>query len=308
MAGDDPRFLTLTDGRRLCFQEYGDPEGHPVVYAHGAPSCRLEAVVFDEDARRHGLRLISTDRPGFGQSDFLPKRSWKDYVFDVEQLTAHLGIDRFGHIGWSGGGPPTLAVARYIPERLDFAISLAGQPGLEAPEDRQLLSRADRMVVSLLHSSPLFFRSFFGLLSLMEKHSPEQYYASFVKAARPDDARILSKPEVKKWFLEVEAESFRQGCKGVSWDAEIDYTGFGFLAQEIDFPVHVFQGDCDDFVPHDLQRKYVDRMANAVWHELPGRGHFFPVEMTGEIMALAAELAASAAAPETQRKGRDGRG
>lgn len=287
MASDAPQFLTLADGRKLCFQEYGDPEGRPVIYAHGAPSCRLEGSIFDRDAAANGFRFIATDRPGFGQSDFMPKRQWKDYVSDIEQLTAHLGIDNFGHIGWSGGGPPTLAVARYIPHRLDFAISLAGQPALEDPEDKKLLSKADQVAVSLLHTSPLFFRSFFSLMSAMEKLTPKQYLDSFIKSSGPDDARILSTPEVREWFGGVEAEAFRQGGKGVSWDAEIDYTGFGFKAEEIEFPVHVFQGDEDNYVPHDLQKKYMSRVPNAVWHELPGRGHFFPVETTAEIMAMA---------------------
>ncbi|MBU1156108.1 MAG: alpha/beta hydrolase [Proteobacteria bacterium] len=290
MEKDTPRFLTLADGRKLCFQEYGDPQGHPVVYAHGAPSCRLEGAIFAKDAAQRGLRLIATDRPGFGQSDFLPGRQWTDYVKDVEQLTAHLGIGNFGHIGWSGGGPPTYAVAHYIPERLDFAISLAGQPGLEDPEDKKLLSKADQVAVSLLHTSPFFFRSFFNMMSAMDKLTPKLYYNSFTKSSGPDDARILNKPEVREWFSQVEAEAFRQGGKGVSWDAEIDYTGFGFRAQDVTYPVHVFQGDQDNYVPYDLQKKFMSNMPNSVWHDLPGRGHFFPVEMTTEIMDLAKSL------------------
>jgi pimeloyl-ACP methyl ester carboxylesterase len=291
MADDNPQFLTLADGRKLCFQEYGDPQGRPIIYAHGAPSCRLEGDIFDQDAAKNGFRIVAIDRPGFGQSDFLPGRQWTDYVSDMEQLTAHLGIDKFGHIGWSGGGPPTLAVARFIPDRLDFAISLAGQPGLESPEDKKLLSKADQVAVSLLHASPLFFRSFFRMMSAMEKMAPQKFLDSFIKSAGPDDARILSRPEVRDWFAAVEAEAFRQGGKGVAWDAEIDYTGFGFKAAEISFPLHVFQGDQDNFVPYDLQKKYMSNVPNSVWHDLPGRGHFFPVEMTGEIIALARDLA-----------------
>jgi len=287
-----PQFFTLADNRKLCFQEYGDPQGHPVIYAHGAPSCRLEGYIFDQDAKKQGLRIIATDRPGFGQSDFAPGRQWIDYVKDMEQLTAHLGVDSFGHIGWSGGGPPTMAVAHYIPGRLDFAISLAGQPGLDDPEDKKLMGKADQVAVSLLHTSPFFFRSFFGLMSQMDKLTPNYYLNTFIKCSGPDDARILSKPEVRDWFSQVEAESFRQGAKGVSWDAEIDYLGFGFKAKEINYPVHIFQGDQDNYVTHALQKKYASNMPQAVWHELPGRGHFFPVEMTAEITALAKELLA----------------
>ena len=34
--------ITLPDGRRLGYAEYGDPDAMPVLYCHGFPSCRLE--------------------------------------------------------------------------------------------------------------------------------------------------------------------------------------------------------------------------------------------------------------------------
>lgn len=285
-----PEFLTLPDGRQLCYQQYGAPQGDPVIYAHGAPSCRLECAIFDEAAKKFGFRMIATDRPGFGQSDFQPGRRWNNYVEDIEQLTAHLVIDSFGHIGWSGGGPPTLAVARYIPQRLDFAISLAGQPPLESPEDVDLLNQADQVAISLLHKSPLLFRSFFKIMSAMEKHSPNAMYETYIKSSNAYDANILNQTETKAWFNDVEAEAFRQGAKGVAWDAEIDYEDMGFRAAEIDYPVHVFQGDADNYVTYELQKKLVANMPNGELHFLPGKGHFFPVEMPEDILTFARKL------------------
>ena len=36
--------LTLPDGRVLCYAELGAPDGRPVLYCHGFPGSRLEAV------------------------------------------------------------------------------------------------------------------------------------------------------------------------------------------------------------------------------------------------------------------------
>jgi pimeloyl-ACP methyl ester carboxylesterase len=33
--------LTLRDGRRLAYAEWGDPDGRPVLFFHGTPSGRL---------------------------------------------------------------------------------------------------------------------------------------------------------------------------------------------------------------------------------------------------------------------------
>jgi len=284
---DTPSFIVLQDSRKLCYQEYGAPDGDTVIYAHGGPSCRLEGEIFHEAAIAKGFRIIATDRPGYGQSDVHPHNSLPDYVDDIEQLTAALEIDMFAHIGWSGGGPPTLAVARHIPERLTCAISLAGMPGIEAPEDRQLLSKADRTAVKLLDKSPFMFRAFFGLMGALEKVVPESYYKSFISASGADDARILSVPANKKIMQRIQAEVFRTGSKGLAWDAEMDYEDFGFRPNEIEFPVHIFQGNEDNFVSYELQKKYAAMMPYAVWHDLPGRGHFFPMEMQMEILSLA---------------------
>ena len=33
----DTNILWLPDGRKLCYAEYGDPDGKPVVLLHGNP-------------------------------------------------------------------------------------------------------------------------------------------------------------------------------------------------------------------------------------------------------------------------------
>jgi pimeloyl-ACP methyl ester carboxylesterase len=72
--------LRLADGRTLACLELGDPSGAPVLYFHGFPGSRLEARVAATAAAGLGVRLLSVDRPGFGQSTFHPRRrigSWR---------------------------------------------------------------------------------------------------------------------------------------------------------------------------------------------------------------------------------------
>lgn len=42
-------FLTLPDKRQLAYAEYGDPNGLPVLYFHGAPSSRLEPLILGDE-------------------------------------------------------------------------------------------------------------------------------------------------------------------------------------------------------------------------------------------------------------------
>ena len=71
---NDTQFFVLPDKRRLCYAEYGDHTGFPVLYCHGFPASRLEAKLVDTEALRQGVRIIAVDRPGFGRSDFSANR------------------------------------------------------------------------------------------------------------------------------------------------------------------------------------------------------------------------------------------
>src|SRR2546422_11358654 len=60
--------IRLPDGRNLGYAEVGDAAGAPLLYFHGNPGSRLDLTPerFDKALRAAGVRLIGTDRPGFG--------------------------------------------------------------------------------------------------------------------------------------------------------------------------------------------------------------------------------------------------
>ena len=117
----------MPDGRHLGYLTVG--EGKPVVYFHGTASSRLEVKLLTELAYTARLQIISIDRPGYGLSTFVPKRSLCDFAGDINFLVDHLGIERFGVIGWSGGGVFALAYAALFPERITRAV-IVGSPAL----------------------------------------------------------------------------------------------------------------------------------------------------------------------------------
>jgi pimeloyl-ACP methyl ester carboxylesterase len=67
--------MTLPDGRRLSWHEFGDPDGAPVIYTAGTPVSGLYGASYDETAQAAGLRWISPDKPGYGSSDYHRERS-----------------------------------------------------------------------------------------------------------------------------------------------------------------------------------------------------------------------------------------
>jgi pimeloyl-ACP methyl ester carboxylesterase len=106
------------DGRVIAVAEWGDPSGLPLIDHHGTPASRLLHWKDGSIYARHGLRRISFDRAGYGESSRLPGRTVADVVPDVEAIADALGIDRFVVHGASGGGPHALATAALLPERV----------------------------------------------------------------------------------------------------------------------------------------------------------------------------------------------
>jgi pimeloyl-ACP methyl ester carboxylesterase len=105
-------------GRRLCFAQWGDPEGAPVFALHGTPGGRLNRHPDERVYAAVGARVITYDRPGYGGSSRMEGRSVVDAASDVAVLADHLGIGLFAVTGSSGGAPHALAVAARLGERV----------------------------------------------------------------------------------------------------------------------------------------------------------------------------------------------
>jgi pimeloyl-ACP methyl ester carboxylesterase len=139
--------ITLAAGRMLGYSEYGDPDGKPVFYFHGAPGSRIEWPLYDDAAwaEQYQARFYAVDRPDIGMSDFQPGRKLGDWSDDILQLANKLGLDRFAVWGYSGGGPYAAVCPLKIPSRLTkvVIVSCVG-PFYELPEVYDLIPQGSR--------------------------------------------------------------------------------------------------------------------------------------------------------------------
>ena len=282
----------LPDGRRRAYCTYGDPTGFPVFYAHGGPGSRLEGELFHEAAKRHALRLIAMDRPGLGRSDNLPGRSLLDYPRHIQALADELELERYGLLGWSGGGAPTIAAAYARPAQAAFVISIAGYTNFgEFPGGRELLPPADRRVLKLGQVSPLLARFLIKLMQLYLFLAPGAYLNAFIRQASECDRELLAQESTSHLFLADQQEALRQGVAGLTEDALIQYADWPFSLVEVQPRVHVFQGQQDHFVPPAVGEHLANHLHDGVLHLYPDEGHFLPLSHGDEIFAVArAEL------------------
>jgi pimeloyl-ACP methyl ester carboxylesterase len=240
-------FVPAPDGRTLAVEDAGGRGGRPVMVHVGTPGGRrLYGPRTMADAERRRLRLISYDRPGYGDSTAQPGRCTADCASDVRVICEALGIKRLAMWGLSGGGPHVLACAALLPDLVTAVASLASL----APYDAEGLDWLSGFSQEAREEVRLTFADRPGARALFHKEREEILAASPAQLALDWMARA---PGVDLAVVTEEAVSVQlalaPGIEG-SWDDCVaQLTPWGFEVAQISVPVLLLHGGQDKAVP-----------------------------------------------------------
>jgi pimeloyl-ACP methyl ester carboxylesterase len=267
--------VELPAGRALGVWEGGDPHGVPVVFHHGTPSGRLQAMQADEAARRQGVRLVSFDRPGYGLSTNTPP-GLASVGVDTLAVADAVGIEEFAVLGVSGGGPYALAAGLADRARVRVVGLAAGvgpwrliEPPTDDDPDLPLLALADAGDVE---GALAGFRrqggiAYGGMLALPDDALVDE----FTRGAPVEDLAWLT-PEAKRlWTADLrDALQTYDGYArdNVSWGAEWDID-----PAQLTVPTRLWYGETDLLVPASHGRWFADRIPHSTLTVRPASGH-----------------------------------
>lgn len=275
----------LPDGRHLGYAEYGAPGGRPFFYFHGLPGSRLEIVLADLPARQRGLRLIALDRPGIGLSDPRPGRTLADWPETVAALAEHLEISRFGVLGVSGGGPYALACARYLADQLTAVGIVCGLAPPEMPGFTEGMTPVAAGLLNSARYTPLLAAQLGYGMGWSMARFPGLVLNLAGAGAPASDRLTLNRPEVRETILRSMEQAFSQGSRGAVDDLLLYARSWGFRLQDIDMPVHLWQGEADHIVPPSMGRYLAEHLPRREARFYPGEGHFsLPFEHIDKIL------------------------
>jgi pimeloyl-ACP methyl ester carboxylesterase len=282
--------LQLTDGRRLGFAVFGAPEGDPVFYSHGFPGSRLEAAFSAEAAVRLGLRIIAPDRPGYGLSDIEPRRTICDWPADVAALADHLGIERFGLLGVSGGAPYALACAALLPQRITAAAIVAGLGPTVARGATADMLALHRFFLKLFRHSPLLGALFYTPFSHLLRRFPSAIFSLLAATAPMADREALGNAQYRRILTDSTREAFRSGGKGALRDLFLYTHPWNLPLENIVSPLIIWHGEKDLTVPISMGRALARTIPHARSSFIPVEGHFsLPLRHTEAILSFLAE-------------------
>jgi len=268
--------MRLPDGRVLGYDEYGAPDGAPLIYCHGCPSSRLEWRLFADDAlaRALGIRAIVPDRPGMGLSDFLEGRTVLAWADDVRALADHLGLGRFAVLGYSAGAPYAAACALALSDRLTRVGFASGLAPFDAPGLIDEIAPANRRFWEQVTDRPRSARTMLRLMRVMATLAGGAMVRGVAAGLpEPDRAAIQADPSLQRAFLAMLRACLRPGVRGAFLDALLVASPWGFDLRDIGVPALLWHGEADENAPVAMARYMAGAMPRSTLELFPGQGH-----------------------------------
>ena len=283
MAGALEGVLTVSDGRRVGWAEYGDPAGRAMLAFHGLPGSRRQRHPDDGIARSLGARMLHLERPGFGMSDPAPARTLAGWARDVADACDLLGIERIRIVGVSGGGPYALACAAALGGSVERVAVVSGVGPPEAMRSGGY-SAFVRLGFTLAPHGAWTMRPFAAAAGALATRMPERYFELLGAGLNASDRRLFARPEIRAMFAEDMIEAFAQSGAAMAEELALVASPWDFDLAAIRAPLCLWHGTEDRIVPARAAQLVAARVAGAEARIVPGEGHFLVFERWREIL------------------------
>ncbi|OVA09910.1 hypothetical protein BVC80_1751g66 [Macleaya cordata] len=308
--------IQLPDGRHLAYHEQGVPADRArfsLIAPHSFLSSRLAGIpgVKESLLEEFGVRLVTYDLPGFGESDPHPTRNLNSSALDMSYLADAVAVkDKFWVVGFSGGGMHAWAALRYIADRLAGAAMFAPivnpyDSSMTKEERHKTWERwtsGRKLMYFLARRFPSFLTYFYRRSFLSGKHGQLDQWLS-LSLGKKDRTLLEQQGFEEFWQRDVE-ESIRQANpKPFKEEAVLQVSDWGFSLADIQYqkkrqgkgilpwlksmysqvekewtgflgPIHIWQGMDDQVVPPSTTEFVHRLLPGATVHKLPSEGHF----------------------------------
>jgi pimeloyl-ACP methyl ester carboxylesterase len=208
------RSLRRADGRTVAWAEVGPEDGRAIVSFPGTPTSRY-AIRSDlrADLERN-VRMIVTERPGFGASTRLAGHGFLAPADDVAAILDELEIERAHLWGGSGGAPYLLAFAQRHADRALAATVVSGSAPLNDDEiDDTIPMNAEFSRAALVGDVERL-----GELAAVRRKAiladPLAGFRAVMDSAPEADRRVMADPGWQGDLITIARESLRQGVDG----------------------------------------------------------------------------------------------
>jgi pimeloyl-ACP methyl ester carboxylesterase len=218
------QMIRYKNGNTLSYTEYGDKNGYPVLLQHGLIASITDYHLFDS-LINSGNRVISTARPGYGESSPYPMSNIAEWGKILSILVDELQLTQFDVLGMSSGAPYSYAIGYKLPYKVRNIFIFSGIPALY--DDR----------VIAVWPYPVDKNAD---IPSLEKLAKELFFTHLSPEA-------LSHNDIQ--------DSMRNECFGIALDFKLRCNPWGFLLSDISVPVYMQHSKTDNFAAAEITSK-----------------------------------------------------
>ncbi len=265
--------LTRPDGRVVAWTEAGVVGGRAILRVPGTPGSRFSLRADPTPWLDRGLRVITTERPGFGASTRLEGRRFAEHADDTAAILDAIGIDALPVYGASGASPHILALAARHPDRVTAATIMVGSAPLNAAE------AADQIDLNA-HEYELYHAGNLAEIWRITQEvrdkllaDPLAAFRSIMATAPAADRAILGDPAWQRGFVMGVTEALRPSAGGWFDEGIADLGPWDFDLDAVQADVTWWHSDGDRNAPLSAARRLVALLPHARLHVWQDAGH-----------------------------------
>jgi pimeloyl-ACP methyl ester carboxylesterase len=279
------RSLRRPDGRTVAWAEVGPEDGRAIVSFPGTPTSRY-AIRSDLRAYvERDVRMIVTERPGFGASTRLPAHGFLEPADDVAAILDELAVERAHLWGGSGGAPYLLAFAQRHGDRALAATIVSGSAPLNDDEIDDTIPMNAEFSRAALVGDVERLRELAAVRREAILADPLAGFRAVMDSAPEADRRVMADPGWQGDLITIARESLRQGVDG--WVDELIAlrTRWDQITPEaITISLTWWYGSSDRNVPMSAARRLLAQIPNARLVELRDAKHLEAYRRHEEIL------------------------
>ncbi len=231
-----------------------------------------------------GLRVVTTERPGFGASTRLPGRRFREHADDLAEVLDHLGLDRVHLTGGSGAAPHELALCQYHPDRVVAATVVAGATPLTADEVDAMIP-LNAQVWRLMHEGRRAdAAAVMAPLRTAMLADPLGAFHGIMDTAPPEDLAVMEDPQWQAGFARATVEALTAGLDGWVDESQALSLEWDVDPASVTTSVTWYHAVEDRNCPISAARRLVDALPHARFMEWTDAGHLTAYHREGEIL------------------------
>lgn len=256
--------------------DLGDSKGKPALYFHGWPSASIEAWPLHEAAKKHGLRLIAFNRPGYGRSTAIRQSAFATCAEYVELLVQRLMLDSIHLIAMSGGTPFALASAAKMGKKVDGIHVVSGLGPAHESDVLKSLNPGIRFLLSIGKKTPYLGRLALACAGLVVRSFPgiPESIIRFDPHLCASDRDVLTASQLKGLMNGIASKAFQQGSLGPWQDGLLYCQPWNIPFEKMTSRCSFWHGTSDGVTSVYMIQKLVRQIPDAELVVFKGDGHF----------------------------------